>query len=297
VVLGRPVHFVDDDPARDARAQQALTQAAHAAGFEQVRLELEPIAAAFDYEQRVDRETLALIVDIGGGTSDFTIVRLGPERTRIADRTRDILATRGVHIGGTDYDRRLSLARVMPLLGLGHHGPNGREVPSRVFFDLSTWHLINWLYTPKAMQDARGLRTSYTDPHLHRRLLHVLAHHLGHRVASEVELAKICGSSRAEGTAIELSCIEDGLAAPLPAAGLAEDLDALLAQVVACARECVTAAGLAPGDLHSVYLTGGSSALPPFQQKLREAFPDAELVVGDLFGGVASGLAYAGLRA
>lgn len=294
VVLGRPVHFVDGDPQRDQRAQQALTEAATAAGFEEISLELEPIAAALDYERRVSRETLVLIVDIGGGTSDFTIVRLGPERAQQRERSSDVLATTGVHIGGTDYDRKLSLARVMPLLGLRHIGPKGREVPNGTFFDLATWHLINWLYTPKALRQAQDLRVDYSDDVLHDRLMTVLNDRLGHRVASEVEQAKIRTSISAAATTIDLSCIAPQLAPGLSGEESATDLAELLQAVVDCGHECVRRAGLSASQLDGLYLTGGSSALRPFQQLLRREFPDSELIVGDLFGGVASGLAYAG---
>lgn len=295
VVLGRPVHFVDEDAARDARAQEALATAARQAGFDDVRLELEPIAAAFDYEQRIAREQLVLIVDIGGGTSDFTVVRLGPGRGARADRQDDILCTRGVHIGGTDYDRRLSLERVMPLLGFRHRGPDGREVPSGPFFDLATWHLINWLYSPKSMRHAEDLRTNYGDPALHARLITVLRERLGHRVAAEVEAAKIRSSSTAA-TAIDLSAVEPGLQAPLARETVETDLAPLLAEVVRCGQDCVAGAGIRAPGLDCVYLTGGSSALPAFQARMAQAFPSAELVVGDLFGGVASGLACAATR-
>jgi hypothetical chaperone protein len=294
VVLGRPVHFVDEDPQRDQRAQQALVQAATAAGFDHVSLELEPIAAAFDYERRIGKETVVLIVDIGGGTSDFTIVRLGPERALRRERGDDILATTGVHIGGTDYDRKLSLERVMPLLGMRHRGPTGREVPSGVFFDLSTWHLINWLYTPVAMRRAEDLRSDYRDVSLHARLMKVLHERLGHRIAAEVEQAKIRTSVSDAPTAIDFGFIEPQLAAPLAAPDTERDLQALLHDVVACAHECVRRAGLKPAGLDGLYLTGGSSALRPFQQLLGREFPQSEIIVGDLFGGVASGLAYAG---
>jgi len=294
VVLGRPVHFVDDDPMRDRRAQKALTEAATAAGFEEISFELEPIAAAFDYERRVTRETVVLIVDVGGGTSDFTIVRLGPQRASRRERNDDVLATTGVHIGGTDYDRKLSLSRVMPLLGLRHIGPTGREVPSGVFFDLATWHLINWVYTPKALRQAQGLRVEYSDCSLHSRLMRVLNERLGHRIASEVEQAKIRTSISATAATIDLSGIEPGLAPELSAEVLANDLEDLLQSVVNCGHECVKRAGLTASQLDGLYLTGGSSALRPFQQLLRQQFPDSELIVGDLFGGVASGLAYAG---
>jgi len=134
VVMGRPVHFVDDDPVRDALAQQSLLQAAQAAGFDEVSFQLEPIAAALDYERRLTRESTVLVADLGGGTSDFSVVRLGPGRIAKADRTDDVLGTTGVHIGGTDFDQKLSLEQVMPLLGYRHQGPQQREVPSRIFF-------------------------------------------------------------------------------------------------------------------------------------------------------------------
>lgn len=300
VVLGRPVHFVDDNPERDALAQLMLSQAADAAGLRNVRFQLEPIAAAFDYEQRIDRDSQVLVVDIGGGTSDFTVVRLRAPRpgeaARRRDRSRDVLATRGVHIGGTDYDQRLSLAHAMPLLGFRHTGPDGREVPSAVFFDLATWHLIHWRYSAKAIREAQALRTNYSQPLLHQRLMTVLQERLAHHMANDVEQAKI-DISRASQSAtahpaahMDFGYLEPGLGADIDAAGLAHHLAGLLAQVVQCALDCTQAAGLRPDQLDAIYLTGGSSALATFQQALQQAFPGVPLVEGDLFGGVAAGL-------
>ena len=297
VVIGRPVHFVDDDPKRDERAQESLRHAARAAGFRDIAFQLEPIAAAFDYEQRIAKESLVLIVDVGGGTSDFTVVRLGPERAAREERGEDVLATSGVHIGGTDFDQRLNLDRVMPAFGFRHTGPQGREVPSKVFFDLSSWHLINWLYAAKAVRQARELRTSYADTRLHDRLMKVLEERHGHRIASEVEQAKIAASVGGETARIDLSSAERGLAATLSPADMAQQLAPLLEQVIACAHACVRRAGLRAGELDAIYLTGGSSALRPFQEALRRSFVGVPLVEGDLFGGVATGLACAGATA
>ena len=296
VLLGRPVHFVDDNPERDQQAQAALQQAAHDAGFGEVSFQLEPIAAALDYEQRISQESLVLVVDIGGGTSDFTVVRLGPQRAGKADRSGDVLATTGVHIGGTDFDRKLSQARVMPLLGLGHIGPHGREVPSKVFHDLSTWHLIQWLYAPQALREAQALRSDYRQPALHARLMAVLQQRLGHRVAEAVEQAKIGVSAQGHAAPVRLEWLEPNLQALLSPDEMEHDLQALLAQVVACARACLQLAGVpAQGrGVDAIYLTGGSSALRSLRRALALAFPDTPQVEGDLFGGVASGLACAG---
>ena len=292
VVLGRPVHFVDDDLRRDRMAEDSLREAAATAGFTDVAFQFEPIAAAFDYERRVTQESLVLVADIGGGTSDFSVVRLAPGQRLDADRSADVLATRGVHIGGTDFDQRLNLARVMPALGLRHTGPDGREVPSKVFFELSSWHLIHWLSSPKAQRDARSLRVNYSDTRLHDRLMRVLTEGQGHHIAQVVEQGKIEVSVRDADSMLDLSFVEADMRIPLTPAHLSHELAELLQRVLACARECVSAAGLADHALDAIYLTGGSSALRPFQQVLHNGFPGVPLVEGDLFGGVAAGLAY-----
>lgn len=291
-VLGRPVHFVDGDTRRDALAQATLGRAAKAAGFKNIAFQFEPVAAALDYERRVETETTALVVDIGGGTSDFTVTRLGPARRNTLNRAKDVLATTGIHIAGTDFDRLINLDRVMPLLGYGHVGPSGRDVPSGVFFDLSTWHLIHHAYARKSVHHAQELWTDYTDIALHKRLMRVLNEHHGHRLLAHVEAAKIACSVTNADTAIDVACIGEDLQARLSPAALEQALHAQLEKIVACAQQCVSASGLASVD--AVYLTGGSSALRPLMDALQRVFPAASMVQGDLFGGVAAGLAYSG---
>ena len=292
VVMGRPVHFVDDDATRDAQAEEALRHAAERVGFTDIAFQLEPIAAALDYEQRLTRETTVLVADIGGGTSDFTVVRLGPERMHQPNRADDVLATAGVHIGGTDFDQKLSLGQLMPLLGYGHLGPDHREVPNRVFFDLATWHLINWQYQPKAMAQAKALQVNYSDVRLHDRLMRVLTERYGHHMAHDIEQAKIRCSQTDTDSSIDLSYVESDLTTSLSPSDLHAHLAQLLAHTVACARECVHRADLPKGKPDAIYLTGGSSALRTFQQALQTEFAGVPLVEGDLFGGVASGLVY-----
>ncbi|MEY4882688.1 MAG: hypothetical protein RIS34_542, partial [Pseudomonadota bacterium] len=271
-------------------------RAAKAAGFKAVSFQFEPVAAALDYEQRVDAETTALVVDIGGGTSDFTVTRLGPARRDTLNRSGDVLATTGIHIAGTDFDRLINLAQVMPLLGYGHVGAGGREVPSGIFFDLSTWHLIHHAYARKSVHQAQELWTSYTDLALHTRLMAVLNEHHGHRLLSHVEAAKIACSTSNAAVAIDVSCLHDKpgdtLHALLSPDALAQALHTQLAKIVACAQQCVAASGLKSVD--AIYLTGGSSALRPLMDALQQVFPAASMVKGDLFGGVAAGLAYSG---
>lgn len=291
-MLGRPVHFVDDDLARDQLAQDTLGRAALAAGFTHIDFQLEPIAAALDFEQRVQTETRTLVVDIGGGTSDFTVIRLHPERAGQSDRSSDILATTGVHIGGTDFDRLLDLDVVMPHLGYRHIGVGQRPIPNSMFFDLSTWHLIHQTATRKALHFAKELRFDYVDYSLHSRLMQVLDMQYGHKLLAEVEAAKIECSISGERADIDLTFLEGEVRGAIDGAVMQKSLQASLAEVTACAQDCVRRAGLSEVD--TVYLTGGSSALRPLMDALHAAMPQARLVQGNLFGGVAAGLAHAG---
>ncbi len=295
-VLGRPVHFVDDDAARDVLAQETLGRAAAEAGFTSTAFQLEPIAAALDYEQRVSRQTTALVVDIGGGTSDFTVICLNPAHSALADRSADILSTTGVHIGGTDFDRLLDLSTVMPLLGYKHIGTGNRPVPNSVFFELSTWHLIHQSYTRKALHFAKELWTDFTDQRLHRRLMDALEGQHGHRMLSHVEAAKISCSVSGQAALIDLDFLghrgSEHLGATISARSMGEALQQALTQVVQCAQLCVQRSGLTAVD--AVYLTGGSSALRPLIEALRTAMPGVTLIEGNRFGGVAAGLAYTG---
>lgn len=293
-VLGRPVFFVDDEPQRDAQAQAALESAARAAGFRDIQFQYEPIAAAFDYERGVTAEQLVLVADIGGGTSDFSLVRVGPARMARLERKDDILANHGVHIAGTDFDRRIELAAILPAFGYGARGPSvagapPREVPSAVYFDLATWHLINTVYSPQRVAELRGMRAFYADTRQHDRLMTVLTERLGHELAARAEAAKIAVADGGS-TRIDLSHVERGLAAELDEARALAALEADLQRIVAAARDTLRQAGLAPARLDALYFTGGSTGLRVLAQRIAAAFPAARVVHGDRFASVAAGL-------
>src|SRR5690606_29390761 len=145
-VFGRPVHFVDDDPRNDQLAQDTLADIAREVGFEHVEFQYEPLAAAFSYEQTLQAEQCVTVVGIGGGTSDFSMVRLAPERAARLDRQPDILATAGVHIGGAEFDNYLRLGSVRPDLGLGTALKGGKDIPCTVYFERASCHTINRVY-------------------------------------------------------------------------------------------------------------------------------------------------------
>ena len=293
-VLGRPVFFVDDEPARDAQAQAALEAAAHRVGFREVQFQYEPIAAALDYESRVSCEQRVLVADIGGGTSDFSLVRVGPARRGRAERRDDILANHGVHKAGTDFDRHVELAAILPLLGYRALRPAkaseaAREVPSGVYFDLATWHLINTVYAPARVAELRSMKSWYAEPRHHARLMTTVQERLGHALAAAAEQAKIDVATTGQAQ-IDLHLLEAQLAASLQEDQAADALETDLAHIVTAARETARQAGVAPQDVDALYFTGGSTGLKPLVQRIAACFPAAEPVRGDRFASVAQGL-------
>ncbi|MDB5512604.1 MAG: Hsp70 family protein [Enterovirga sp.] len=290
VVHGRPVHFSDADPEGDRKAEAALLGIATSVGFRHVSFEFEPIAAARDYERTIDREQVALIADIGGGTSDFSVVRLGPARMAAGDRSRDILANDGIRLGGTDFDRLLSLKLVMPELGYGSPAKRpGLDVPSSYFHDLATWSSINRLYGAKIRREIEEVKRAAARPELIDRLLAVVAQERGHTLAMEVERAKI-ELSDVEETGIALDWIEPDLAVRLDGPALAAATAVLTERLHARILGCIRQAGLAPDGIDAVFLTGGSTRLVHTRAAILATVPGARVVEGDTFGSVGMGL-------
>jgi hypothetical chaperone protein len=291
VVCGRPVHFVDDDPVADAAAQSQLEGAVRAQGFRHVDFQFEPIAAALDYERQVTSEKLALIVDLGGGTSDFTVIRVSPERAKAVDRSQDILSTAGVHVGGTDFDRLLSMGKVMPELGLGTITLDGkRHLPVAPYYDLSTWHRINRLYTAKTLRDLRGTQREARAPERVAMMIELIEDRLGHRLVGAVEAAKIALSDD-ETTDFAFPVRERQIETVMSKSDLTKALQHSVERIEATIAQALQRAGVTTEAIDSLILTGGSTQVPVIANRLRALFPDAELVRTDVLGSVGLGLA------
>jgi hypothetical chaperone protein len=289
-VLGRPVYFVDDDPQADKLAENTLAEIARAAGLRHIEFQYEPIAAAFDYESQISREELVLVVDIGGGTSDFALVRLSPERAGKMERKEDILASGGVHIGGTDFDKHLSLAGVMPLLGLGSQLKSGLQVPSSPYFNLATWHTINQAYTRKAWGQIVEVTREGCEPEKLQSLKNLVQQKDGHWLALQVELAKISLSTAPE-VAMDLSRIGASKELLLQRSIFDEAIEALVGRIGETVSKLLRDAGVAADQVDTVFFTGGSSGVPMLRQRVGDLLPKALRIEGDLFGSIGAGLA------
>jgi hypothetical chaperone protein len=294
-VFGRPVHFVDDDAVADKLAESTLQDIARAAGFTDITFQYEPIAAAFDYESAIEREELVLIADIGGGTSDFSLVRLSPQRAGQAERRDDILATAGVHIGGSDFDKYLNLSSAMPLLGLGTRLLNNNEVPSSYYFNLATWHTINFAYTQKVWRELQEVQRDARERDKLARLLKLIEQRDGHWLALKMEEGKIALSDVGI-TEVHLERLSPQLKLMLDRAAF----DAAIAHLVAGVEETVASllrdAGVAADAIDTVFFTGGSSGVKLLRERISALLPEARPVEGDLFGSIGAGLALDAFR-
>ncbi|HJW23564.1 MAG TPA: Hsp70 family protein [Rhodocyclaceae bacterium] len=290
VVMGRPVYFVDDDPAADRAAENTLADIARAVGFGEVSFQYEPIAAAFHYETGLAREEIVLVADVGGGTSDFSIVRLSPQRARAAERWSDVLANGGIHIGGTDFDRQLSLASVMPLLGHRSLLKSGREMPASLYFNLATWHTINFAYTRQVWAELQQLVLDAMEPERLDRLLALIDERAGHWLAHQVEEAKIALSS-GDTALLSLERFAPGEREALTRAEFEGATQMLVEKVEGAVARLLPEAGIPASGIDTIFFTGGSSGIPLLRRRIAALLPQARIVEGDLFGSIGAGLA------
>lgn len=288
---GRPVRFHSSDMARNERAEDDLRLAYMTAGFKDVDFMYEPEAAALT-SGPMPAGALGLIVDIGGGTSDFSLFE------RIGDKTK-IIASHGVRIGGTDFDRALSLAHVMPLLGKGHLikneiGPGTTTAPNALFNDLATWEKIAFLYTPETLRLAQRFRKLGVEPIPFSRLTDVIEMETGHDIAFAVEAGKIAANTRDAG--IDLGVVEKGLRPGLSQSDMAAALNQYAVGIGTCARETLAMADVSPDRINRIVFVGGSSLMGLVSDTMADMFPTADQERTAAFTAVADGLAIAASR-
>lgn len=288
VVIGRPVNF--QGAGGEAENQQALTMlvaAAREAGFERVKFLYEPMAAAMEYEERMNDEQVVLVLDIGGGTTDCSFVRVGPERKAAANRDDDILGHAGERLGGNDYDQLLALAALMPAFGYGAVMNNGLPVPNVYFVDaVSTNDVVaQQRFFSRHMRERleKCVRDGVVEV---ERLRKVQGGALTYRLLQAAEGAKIGLTDTAE-MAIDLDFVESGLEVVASRGQFKDSCERLLLHLDTLVREVIAQAGATPDVL---YLTGGMAKSQVVRNYLAEVLPDIRAVDSDHFVSVTEGL-------
>lgn len=292
VVLGRPVHFIDNNSAGDKNAQAELHSIARDVGFKHIEFQFEPIAAAFAHEANIDDEKIAIVADLGGGTSDFTVMKLSKKFISKADRWSDILASTGVRVGGNDFDKDLCLEVIMPSLGYrSTYGPKNLEVPLKYYHDLAEWSKVNFLYTPKTLSQVRQLLNEAHEPVKFRRLLKLLEDESGHTLLASSEEAKIA-LTEALSFKASMEFLEPGFSIAVSRATFENSIIKNVERISDAATECLRQSGLKPQEIDLVILTGGSTEIPLVQAAFQKLFPTAQIADENKLSSVGLGLAY-----
>lgn len=291
VLSGRPVHFHSGDPDRDAKAEADLRACYQAAGFTDIDFLFEPEAAALASHSLNQSGQLGLIVDIGGGTSDFSVFRVEGGHVHI-------LASHGLRLGGTDFDHAVSMTHAMPLLGMGGElhrtfGDGLLPVPTNIYVELSTWAKIPFLYTRDTARLVEDMVKHAVEPVKMQRLSTVIDDELGHELAFAVEKGKIAANSGGAEARIAMGFIESGLAAPIDRASLDGALAGYQDDLRRAMAETLELAGVAPEAIGSVILVGGSSLMDLVGAEAQGLCPNAALSRSEAFTAVVDGLALA----
>ena len=289
-VIGRPVNFQGlrgEESNRQALA--ILTRAARRVGFRDVEFQFEPVAAGFEYEAGLSRETRVLVVDIGGGTTDCSMLLMGPEQAASQDRSRDLLSHSGERVGGNDFDIAFALRGIMPAFGLNSLLASGKAIPVNSYWQAVAINDINLQTEFYSAANGRFLQQLVRDaaePGLVNRLLRVHKHKLSYRVVNAAEQSKIALTEHT-GQHIDLSDIDDDLGVHLDRDGFAEACKRELAAITALMKDAIAQAGTEP---EVVFVTGGTAKSPVLNRFLREQFQHTPIVIGDHFGSVTAGL-------
>jgi hypothetical chaperone protein len=288
-VVGRPVRYVDSNgEADDARAVARMSRALEKAGFTEVIFEPEPLAAAWEYRRRLDAESLTLIADFGGGTTDFSLLRLA------AGGDAEVLGTAGVGLAGDAFDARLVEHEVSGPLGRGARYRSELdkelELPRWLFANLERWHLVSFLKTPDTLGFLRRARERSEDAARIDALLHVVEHDLGYRLHGAVHATKL-GLTEAERAPL---CFDEPPAlveAEVLRADFEHWIAAELAEIEDCFTGLLAGAGVPAASVDTVFLTGGSAFVPAVRRLFAQRFGEERLRGGEELTTVARGLA------
>jgi hypothetical chaperone protein len=298
-LVGRPVHFVgsgsDED---DTFAQTRLREAFRLAGFESVEFEMEPVAAAHYYESTLDHDELIMIGDFGGGTSDFSLIHVGPGIRARGRRPGDLLGNAGVGIAGDAFDAKIIRHLVAPALGMGSEIRSMDKilpVPRWVYAKLERWHHLSFLRAKEVMDMLRSVRGQALEPEKIKALIHLINEDLGYRLHRAVQKVK-CDLSAAASSEFHFSDGVIDLDARVDRRSfeswIAEELD----QIAKCVDSLLEEVGVRPAEVDMVFLTGGSSFVPAVKSIFESRFGLNKIRTGNEFTSVARGLALAGAQ-
>ena len=291
-VFGRPVRFHEDDDALDKKAETLLREIALASGFNSAEFQYEPIAAAFQHEQDLGEEKLAMVLDIGGGTSDFAVIKIGRELSKKTDRSDDILSCTGVKTGGNDFDKYLNFNAFMPFLGKDAvMGEKRLPLPSHVFFQLSDWSGINFMYERDNFRTIRDIcRESHNKTETDR-LFQLVSSQRAHELLGIAEDVKIKLSTQNTVKSV-LKPVIDKPEVSVRLNEFNDYTEEFFVKIKSSMNECLKLSGKKGTEIDLVILTGGSTDMVKIREMTKETFPKAKISDQNKFSSVSMGLTH-----
>lgn len=294
-MVGRPVRFVgaeteEDDAYAVGRLRAAFTRA----GFESVELELEPVAAAYAYQSTLDHDELILIGDFGGGTSDFSLLRVGPGVRRRGRTPEDVLGNSGVRLAGDSFDARIVRKLVSPALGSDSYARSMSKilpaVPAWIYANLERWHYLSFLRTHEVTEILRSARLRALEPEKIKALSSLIEEDLGYQLHRAVQLVKF-ELSHAESAEFHFRDGSMELQIPVTRVEFEGWIAEELRTIEGSVDSLLENAGVSAGEVDRVFLTGGSSFVPAVRRIFVKRFGEERIRSGNEFTSVAHGLA------
>jgi hypothetical chaperone protein len=294
-MVGRPVRFVgaetDDD---DAYAVSRLREAFRLAGFEHVDFEMEPVAAAYAYESTLDHDELILIGDFGGGTSDFSLLQVGPGVRRRGRRAQDLLGNSGLGLAGDAFDARIVRKLVSPALGSNSHARSLNKilpaVPAWIYANLERWHSLSFLRTRNVTEILKSAHLRALEPEKIEALITLVEEDLGYQLHQAVQRMKF-ELSRSENAEFRFHDGSMDLCIPVVRSDFEVWIKEELESIECCVDSLLTASGISSSEVDRVFLTGGSSFVPAVRRIFASRFGESRIRTGGEFTSVAHGLA------
>jgi hypothetical chaperone protein len=299
-VAGRPVSFVGADKEEDSTfAEERLLAAYQLAGYESVEFELEPVAAAHYYESTLDHDELILIGDFGGGTSDFSLLRVGPDIRKRGRTPADLLGNSGVGLAGDAFDAKIVRNLVSPAVGRGSSARSLNKVlpavPNWAYAKLERWHHLSFLRTNSVINMLNSSIAEAFEPEKIAALIHLIKEDLGYDLHRAVQKVK-CDLSANTAASFRFSDGVIEIQATVERAAFEEWIAEELGQIETCVDALIATSGVGPQDVDMVFLTGGSSFVPAVRRIFESRFGSARIRTGNEFTSVARGLAVSAAR-
>jgi len=292
VVIGRPVHFNDEDELLDQEAQNRLERAVLQAGFKEVIFQYEPIAAALAYEATIQKEELILVADIGGGTTDYSVIRVGGDKNKL-DRKEDILATHGTYVGGNSFDTEIIKNFVVSHLGKGSLYKNmGKEmeIGPALYGDFSEWHRFVKMYDIKVLNSIEKLIFMAYDKERISRLLELIKEGLYFSFSEKIIEAKVELSFN-EKTDIDMNIFYKPFTEEITREAFNAVIEHHTQKIKTTLDETMEMANISYEQIDKVFLTGGSTLVPAVKDIYVEVFSEEKIVHTDVLSSVGYGLA------